>query len=128
MSVEDLRVVVSVDFGTTYSGFAYSHIQNPNAKVHVSFPGHIAPKTNTVLQYNENWEVECWGHAALAREPSKRKKSKAIDSHPVELFKLHLADIDYTKKPKLPAEISYKDAITDFLKEMEKANKIIHYC
>ncbi|CAG8435969.1 8613_t:CDS:10 [Ambispora gerdemannii] len=122
MNVEDLRVVVAVDFGTTYSGFAYSHMKNPNVKVHSSFPGHFSPKTNTVLQYDNKWKVDCWGYAALAREPSKKKKSRVTDSRPVELFKLHLADIDHFKKPKLPTEIDYKTAIADFLKEMEKAN------
>jgi hypothetical protein len=51
------------------------------------------------------------------------------DVNPVELFKLHLVDLDnldkdkrFNKpdKPYLPPNIDYKKAITDYLREMGK--------
>ncbi|KAG9293843.1 hypothetical protein G9A89_019181 [Geosiphon pyriformis] len=121
-SSEDFRVVVAIDFGTTCSGFAYSHRINPDVMVHNSFPGLIVPKTNTVLQYDSDWKVNAWGFAALAKEPSRRDRN-AIDPAPVELFKLHLADMSEEKKPKMPIGLNFRTAITDFLSEMQKLIK-----
>ncbi|KAG9293840.1 hypothetical protein G9A89_019178 [Geosiphon pyriformis] len=132
ISSEDFRVVVAIDFGTTCSGrnaflevfnsFAYSHRINPDVMVHNSFPGQIAPKTNTVLQYDSDWKVNAWGFAALAKEPSRRER-RPIDHPPVELFKLHLADMSEEKKPKMPIGLNFRTAITDFLSEMQKLIK-----
>ncbi|KAG9293789.1 hypothetical protein G9A89_019127 [Geosiphon pyriformis] len=122
MSFEDFRVVVAIDFGTTCSGFAYSHKINPDVMVHSSFPGQIAPKTNTVLQYDKDWKVKSWGYKALAAEPSRRDR-RVIDPPPVELFKLHLADINEEKKPKIPDGLNFRTAIIDFLCEMQKLIK-----
>ena len=29
MALQDIRIFVAIDFGTTYSGFAYVHKENP---------------------------------------------------------------------------------------------------
>ncbi|CAG8435939.1 8607_t:CDS:2 [Ambispora gerdemannii] len=119
MSVKDFRVVVAIDFGTTCSGFAYSHTENHDTAVHSLFPGHTASKTNTVLEYDNNWKAINWGFPALVKAQSRRKKA-SVNSRPVELFKLHLADIDEESKPYLPRGLNYKTAITDFLNKMQK--------
>ncbi|RGB33603.1 hypothetical protein C1646_815930 [Rhizophagus diaphanus] len=123
----DIRVVVGIDFGTTYSGFSYTHISHPIIITNEEWPEKMGQlKTNTVLKYkDENFEeVDCWGYPAL----HKSHKS------PIELFKLHLGDIPESEKPYLPSKLSYKKAITDYLREIvpaefpERSKKILREC
>ncbi|CAG8482225.1 10331_t:CDS:2, partial [Paraglomus occultum] len=68
---KDVRVVVGLDFGTTFSGFAYAHTTNPN-NVETNDTWHnrkALVKTNTALLYDEKWNVTQWGAAALASKP-----------------------------------------------------------
>lgn len=56
---------------------------------------------------------------------AKRQRKKDRTSNPpkpIELFKLHLGDIPEEKKPILPPSLSYKKAISDYLREMGKLN------
>ncbi|GBC14279.2 hypothetical protein GLOIN_2v1855381 [Rhizophagus irregularis DAOM 181602=DAOM 197198] len=116
------RVVVSIDFGTTYSGFAYAHKIDNEIITNDTWPDQIGPlKTNTALQYDKNFKnVVEWGFPALAKNQKKVKgKSKnQTASKPVEHFKLHLSNIPDNEKPVLPKGINYKKAITDYLKCM----------
>ncbi|CAG8778073.1 9192_t:CDS:10, partial [Gigaspora margarita] len=128
---EDIRVVVGVDFGTTYSGFAYAFIQENKEKTEIvvneEWGNFKSPnKTNTVLQYDETYRVVVnWGEGALSSEPTKRKKFKL--PKPVEYFKFYLGDdVPEEKKPNLPQEITFEKAITDFLREMAEAASV--YC
>ncbi|CAG8562804.1 uncharacterized protein OCT59_009876 [Rhizophagus irregularis] len=114
----DIRVVVGLDFGTTYSGFTYCHVSDDNNLVtNDQWPGEIGQlKTNTVLQYDEHYRnVESWGYPALSKRPNKKKKTKN-GSNPVELFKLHLGKLLDNLKPELP--VNYKKAITDYFREI----------
>ncbi|RIA82723.1 hypothetical protein C1645_809496 [Glomus cerebriforme] len=124
---ENIRAVVGLDFGTTYSGFAYCHInENKNICSNDSWHGEVGQlKTNTVLQYDDKYKkVKLWGAPALAKRPNRRKKGHNDEGHkPVELFKLHLGDMLDEFKPKLPVE--YKKAITDYLREIGKVIKEI---
>ncbi|CAB5390996.1 unnamed protein product [Rhizophagus irregularis] len=117
----DYRVIVSIDFGTTYSGFAYTHIKNKEKEIftHTDWQDYAGRfKTPTVLLYDDGLKsVQSWGFSALPKRP-KRKKEKAI---PVELFKLHLGNM--TNKPSLPKGLDYKRAITDYLHEFGKIVK-----
>ncbi|RIA79239.1 hypothetical protein C1645_841196 [Glomus cerebriforme] len=134
MSLKDFRAVVAIDFGTTYSGFAYANRINPDITVNESWPGQrktrlTMPKTNTVLQYNtsssnpKKWTVNCWGFPALAQEPVKRARrqtSEVNNMKPVELFKLHLADnLRNYEKPYLPKGLDFEKAISDYLAQMK---------
>ncbi|CAG8600929.1 6199_t:CDS:2 [Diversispora eburnea] len=117
----DIRVVISIDFGTTYSGYAYSNKQNPEHITNDVWPERIGQlKTNSVLQYSDSKfsQVSEWGFPALAQKPSRRNQKKN-GSKPVELFKLHLGSMPDSEKPTLPKGLDYKKAITDYLKEME---------
>ncbi|CAG8701275.1 6424_t:CDS:2 [Acaulospora morrowiae] len=116
----DIRVVVAIDFGTTYSGFAYAHKQNPEIITNDVWPEVIGTiKTNTVLQYDEKYKnVQEWGYPALAKRPQRKGRSKNVVYKPVELFKLHLGDIPESEKRPLPKGLDYKKAITDYLREM----------
>ncbi|KAF0384492.1 hsp70 family protein [Gigaspora margarita] len=118
---ENIRVVVGVEFGTTYSGFAYAYVQENKEKIEIvvneEWGGFKSPnKTNTALQYDENYRaVVNWGAGALSPEPTRRKRYKL--PKPVEYFQLYLiVDVPEEKKPKLPQEITFEKAIADFVK------------
>ncbi|CAG8845339.1 21613_t:CDS:1, partial [Racocetra persica] len=101
-------------------GFAFIHThENEQLCTNETWPGEIGRlKTNTVLQYDDQFDhVEFWGYPALAKRP-KRKKSSQYEFKPVELFKLHLGNLFEDMKPKLP--VDYKKAITDYLREIGK--------
>lgn len=105
-----------------YQGFSFAYIKPEKEKIEIvvndNWLGIKGPmKTNTVLQYDEDYEdVIAWGAKALAGEPSKKAKNN--QPRPVELFKLHLGDVPESKKPKLPDGITPERAITDYLREM----------
>ncbi|CAG8544704.1 19684_t:CDS:2, partial [Racocetra fulgida] len=104
-------------------GFAFVHThENEQLCTNETWPGEIGRlKTNTVLQYDDQFDhVEFWGYPALAKRP-KRKKNPQYEFKPVELFKLHLGNLFEDMKPKLP--VDYKKAITDYLREIGKLIK-----
>ncbi|KAF0384494.1 actin-like ATPase domain-containing protein [Gigaspora margarita] len=117
-----------IDFGTTYSGFAYAYIQENKEKIEIvvneEWGNFKSPnKTNTALQYDETYRaVVNWGASALSSEPTRRKRYKL--PKPVEYFKFYLGDdVPEEKKTKLPQEVPFEKAITDFLHEMGKIMK-----
>ncbi|RIB03890.1 hypothetical protein C2G38_734848 [Gigaspora rosea] len=125
--LEDIRVVVGIDFGTTFSGFAYANKLTSEIELHTGWPGKEREKTNTVLIYDNSCkEVLKWGYQALTYVPKKNKKSiKELGSpqnhHVIERFKLHLDDkLRADEKPCLPQNLNYKRAIIDYLKKMKE--------
>ncbi|PKC17240.1 actin-like ATPase domain-containing protein [Rhizophagus irregularis] len=116
--LKEVRVVVGFDFGTTYSGFTLYHVDDDDIgdiKTNSEWPGELGKfKTNTVLQYKEDFEeVELWGYPALYKKPNRR--SGGDETKPVELFKLQIGNCLEKFKPKLPEPLTYKQAITDYL-------------
>jgi len=77
-------------------------------------------KTNTVLQYDNEWKVSKWGNPALAERPKKKKLFAQSEARPVELFKLHLGNMANDKKPRLPKGLDYRKAIKDYLKKLNE--------
>ncbi|PKC05582.1 actin-like ATPase domain-containing protein [Rhizophagus irregularis] len=120
----DIRVVVAIDFGTTFSGFAYANRSSPEIITNDTWPQQIGPlKTNTVLQYDSNCQnVIKWGNPALAQRQSRRSRDSS-SSKTVELFKLHLGNIPQNEKPSLPSQLDYEKAISDYLHELGKLIK-----
>ncbi|CAG8598974.1 10727_t:CDS:2, partial [Ambispora leptoticha] len=80
-------------------------------------------KTPTVLQYDEDWNVLQWGQIALVEKPVRSPSTQRAESHPVELFKLHLSSLRSWEKPWLPEGLDHVKAITDYLTEMQKIIK-----
>ncbi|RIA97895.1 hypothetical protein C1645_210153 [Glomus cerebriforme] len=116
----DIRVVVGIDFGTTYSGFSFAHLSNSIIATNDEWPDQIGQlKTNTVLKYDNDGfkSVEYWGYPALT------KTSKRKEDNPIELFKLHLSNMPESKKPYLPPNLHYHKAIADYLRELGKQIK-----
>ncbi|CAI2179278.1 13254_t:CDS:2 [Funneliformis geosporum] len=117
----DIRIVLAIDFGTTYSGYAYAHVASPD-RILVKddwdgVEGRL--KLPTVIKYKENSydSIELWGYRALARRPSKKEKANPKSSKPVERFKLHLSK-SLKEKPFLPDNLNYKKVITDYLNKL----------
>ncbi|CAB4400859.1 unnamed protein product [Rhizophagus irregularis] len=123
----DIRAVIAIDFGTTFSGFAYSNRADPEIITNDVWPQQIGVmKTNTVLQYDSNYQnVIKWGNPALAQKQSKhaRKNKDLSSSKTVELFKLHLGNIPQNEKPPLPYQLNYEKVISDYLRELGKLIK-----
>ncbi|CAB4437226.1 unnamed protein product [Rhizophagus irregularis] len=119
--VNDIRVIVGLDFGSTYSGFSLYHVDSDDIKTNNEWPGDMGKfKTNTVLQYDDDYkDVKSWGQQALYRKPNKKSKDKEMK--PVELFKLYLGNCLEKHRPKLP--VDYKKAISDYLCEIGKVIK-----
>ncbi|CAI2174174.1 6280_t:CDS:2 [Funneliformis geosporum] len=118
----EYRVVVGIDFGTTYSGFAYAHKKAPREIFpYIDWPEFSGRfKTPTALLYDEGFKnLKAWGFPALAERPTRRNKNTT--SKPVERFKLHLGKME--NKPPLPNGLDYKKAITDYLRELSKLIK-----
>ncbi|RGB23935.1 hypothetical protein C1646_773786 [Rhizophagus diaphanus] len=117
--MENILVIVGIDFGTTFTGFSYCHVASENKDIvtNEQWPDDVGKfKTNTVLQYDKEFsKVVQWGKPALAKRP-KRKNDNKNETKPVELFKLHLGNLSGNLKPKLP--INYKKAIIDYLTEV----------
>ncbi|CAG8458234.1 9555_t:CDS:2 [Gigaspora rosea] len=125
--MEDIRVVVGIDFGTTNSGFAFAHKERPEeSETNSTWPGNKGIfKTPTALQYDSKYEkVTAWGVKALVEFQEDAESSDDDDnnqlSRPVELFKLHLFNLKDEDKPWLPPELDYKQAIKDYLTEIRK--------
>ncbi|KAG9298807.1 hypothetical protein G9A89_015828 [Geosiphon pyriformis] len=117
MNADDIRAVVAIDFGTTFSGFAYAHKANREIETNCQWPGNQGTlKTNTALRYDQDSNLIAWGEAALIQTPEKKKKTKI--EYTIELFKLHLTEME--NKPYLPAGMNYKKPICDYLKSMYK--------
>ncbi|UZO18631.1 uncharacterized protein OCT59_009943 [Rhizophagus irregularis] len=121
-NVHDIRVVVGL--GT---GFSYRHTASANQEVctNTEWSGYSSRfKTNTVLQYDDNFEkVTEWGKLAFAKK-AERKNMDKDEPKSVGLFKLHLGSfgkLDDDLKPKIP--VDYKKAIADYLREMGKLIK-----
>ncbi|CAB5350225.1 unnamed protein product [Rhizophagus irregularis] len=100
-SVEDARVVIGIDFGTTFSGFSFAYIKPEKEKIEIvvndNWLGIKGPmKTNTVLQYDEDYEdVIAWGAKALAGEPSKKAKNNQPRPVIKDEIKRYWSNIDF---------------------------------
>ncbi|GIQ87358.1 heat shock protein 70 family protein [Kipferlia bialata] len=102
---QEVKLIVGLDFGTAYSGYAISHKLKPEeAEGFYNWPGQPEPyaKTLTALYYEEQadgtFEATAWGFPAR-KKATMRKKSNSLvirRSMCVERFKLLL---DETEQP-----------------------------
>ncbi|RIA90019.1 hypothetical protein C1645_849873 [Glomus cerebriforme] len=126
----NIRVVAAIDFGTTFSGLAYAYKSNPS-KIFVynawqEYAHCLNYKTPTVLKYDKSFKVESWGYSALTAPRNQNKKSKNINKDEAkyaEKFKLRLCKMEGKDKSQLPKGLSFKTAITDYLKKMGEVLK-----
>lgn len=129
------RVVVALDFGTTYSGFAFAFKASPrDIYTHEVWPGSELRnycKTKTELYYSRdskgNLTLKSWGCKASADQFSEqtnlKKDGGLAAGELVTKFKLHLADAGNgqgSSAPHLPVPLTLKIAITDYLRELSR--------
>ena len=136
------RLVVGLDFGTTFSGFAYAHITEPDM-VYTFFDYNKAGgagkpycKTLTASYYKKvggTWQFKSWGYPARAEcardiQALRKQRARGSSSNAIQStvgtydtrFKLHLAGRDLggsTAQP-LPPGLTVNVVITDYLREM----------
>ncbi|CAB5381591.1 unnamed protein product [Rhizophagus irregularis] len=122
--INDTRILVAIDFGTTYSSFAYVHKENQETVVvNYSWPGKEGvPKAPTALQYDEEYKnVTSWGNLALEEDPDGiPDNTEGQRPRPVELFKFHISNLSKKELPWLPPQLHYTKAIEDYLTQMRK--------
>lgn len=126
---EFIRLVIAIDFGTSYSGYAYAFTDDRKIFISTEWPGAPAPypKTLTNLLYSpygtiEN-EKEDWGWLARQRLAKLRLERKANEYHLFKNFKMELhesKDRDTNKGPRLSAANGRNffviDLIADYLR------------
>lgn len=134
------RVAVGLDFGTTFSGFAYAHISEPS-KVFTFYEwpeqasggGQPYCKTQTSLYYSKddnNIKLESWGWPALVeyRKALSTLRSKHLRAPPLKVgefvtkFKLKLASHGDQRlsAEALPDKLTARMLITDYLREISQ--------
>ena len=139
-SVSEPKVVVGLDFGTAFSGFAFAHVSEPD-KIFTFFDypkaGGEKPycKTLTASYYKKQtdgvgkYHLKSWGYSARAdyerdimaarRQirsggPSNSSLLPNVGIY-ISKLKLHLASSSVTK---LPPWLTVEALITDYLREM----------
>ncbi|GBC02372.1 hypothetical protein RclHR1_00460010 [Rhizophagus clarus] len=105
--MNDYRVVIGINLGTTHSGFSYSYMSPSNICIHSEWKDGIGHKVPTILYYDDVYKnVRSWGFPR-----------PTFGGKPVELFKLLLG--------KMENELSllHEKAIIDYLHELSKIIK-----
>ncbi|CAB4421890.1 unnamed protein product [Rhizophagus irregularis] len=100
MDLQEIKILVAIDFGTTYSSFAYVSKENPE---------------NIII--NSSWP----GREVGVALPDYMVDNSEERSHPIKLFKLHLLNLRKKRKkelPWMPPQLNYKKAIEDYLTQM----------
>ena len=145
---EPPRVIVAIDFGTTFSGFAFALVSDPK-NIYPNYDWTDAPvpyaKTKTVLAYNlaENCgrnkrrrdpELASWGWPAflahkerLATGNARYTGASAAGGNSgygfCERFKLYLSHQHRGGQiPALPEGVTVQSAIADYLRALGKKN------
>lgn len=126
MSSPEASVVVAIDFGTTFSGFAFAHKAKPSS-IYSAFScpdtGRTQCKTNTQLYYSKERPtsqlvLQSWGATAFIDST----QAEASSGEHITKFKLHLAGNQYgpNSANPLPGTLSLHQVITDYLREISK--------
>jgi len=121
--------IIGVDFGTTYSGFAFARVDAPDdIRIEENWPGQqqatgsVYQKTKTCVLYKDG-ELVSWGwEAEMAALDMKQKEFKSSNTQLLERFKLCLAE-GKREAPNLPAGVSVEDVIQHYLKHISTLAK-----
>ncbi|XP_024372381.1 uncharacterized protein [Physcomitrium patens] len=125
-----IRWVVGLDFGTTYSGYAYTKVVGNDQSVYVNYEwpcdssGRFYCKNLTGLYYQRiRGPLECmsWGHRARSDHLSDKKPGVATqDGHYLSRFKLLLkGDLnDPELRSSIPYPLTVNQVIADYLKRI----------
>ncbi|CAK9194880.1 unnamed protein product [Sphagnum jensenii] len=140
-SVSEARVVVGLDFGTTYSGYAFAHKSRPQdiftycewegapPKPYSKTASDIYYKPAGFVTANGNFQYSSWGYPALAEfqrdsvvaARTGRAHSSAVVGTYLTRFKLHLADMNAgppLSASVLPEGVTVNRVISDYLRHI----------
>ncbi len=127
MSLESIRVVVAIDFGTSRSGFAYAFTVDRKVIGWTDWPGQSTayPKTLTQLLYSPEGEVLEWGYLAPQRMAELRREADAAKYHLLRNFKmeLHESTARSYRGPLIKQggrEYAVVDVISDYLRLLKE--------
>lgn len=118
-----MAVVVGLDFGTTFSGYAFARESVPDdIRVEETWPGQqqaagrIYQKTKTCILFQDG-SLKDWGwEAELAGLELSHREFHASQVQLLERFKLCLADDKQDGAPNLPKGVTAEGVIQHFLK------------
>ena len=121
--------IIGLDFGTTYSGFAFARVDVPDdIRVEENWPaqlqaiGSVYQKTKTCVLY-KGGKLVSWGwEAEMAASDMKQKEFKSSNTQLLERFKLCLAE-GKPDAPNLPAGVGAEDVIQHYLKDISALAK-----
>ncbi|KAL1927813.1 hypothetical protein VTP01DRAFT_3634 [Rhizomucor pusillus] len=116
--LSDYRVVVGIDFGTTFSGAAYGFVSSDEITDITNWPKQSSiryPKTPTMSLYNRvDKTLAMWGNAARLE---KNKTPPSGDYLFLQQYKLYLDDrLDGVFQP-IPGGFNPISVIADYLRE-----------
>jgi hypothetical protein len=128
---DTFSVAISIDFGTTYSGYAYcfvAHTKQGDIYKNTDWNtlvGQKSPyvKTPTYLLYEGN-KFDSWGYKAKKRLVELRQQGSASNYHFIEKFKtelFHRHKVDENGEPYLEDDgekFSIVDLVADYLREI----------
>ncbi len=92
--INQFRVVVGIDFGTSRSGYAYAFTEDKRIVGRTEWPAQPVPysKTLTHLLYTPDNEVEAWGYEARVKLAELRKSKSAREYSFFRNFKMSLRE------------------------------------
>ncbi|OZJ04227.1 hypothetical protein BZG36_02962 [Bifiguratus adelaidae] len=116
LDIDEYKVILGYDFGTTFTGCSYAYYQNEEIVDITKWPrssAHYYPKTPTLTVYKKSdpTKVVAWGNAAkyiMARPDSKNH---------IQLSKFKLNLDESLHRPPLENGITVVDGIADYLRE-----------
>ncbi|KAI8604209.1 hypothetical protein EDD21DRAFT_301152 [Dissophora ornata] len=112
---DEYPLLVAIDFGTTFSGVAYSFKSNGDVIEMTSWPqqANLYGKVPTVSAYSkENDRMHSWGYAAKAAMLTPAGRNLDL----LQKFKLFLDNDLAPYLPPLPRTINPQNAISDYLR------------
>lgn len=106
-SEESIKVTAAIDFGTTYSGIAYSHFYNKEAIYFPFWPdGSTSKKVPTAILLDQNAKFLAFGQDAITKYIEKHEEDdEAVNNYflfhrfKMELYKEKVATVYYVSKP-----------------------------
>lgn len=124
---KNFLLVVSIDLGTSRSGFAYVFRSDEKIFGWTEWSGQPAPypKTASHLLYSPSGEVVAWGWQAKIKLADLRKNKQAeqytfIDNFKMELHKKENMTVDGLCITRNGRKFLVVDIISDYLKELKK--------
>ncbi|KAL3878480.1 hypothetical protein ACJMK2_030825 [Sinanodonta woodiana] len=101
-------LTAAIDFGTTYSGYAFSFAANPKEVFTFNWKEqHV--KTPSVIMLDSDWEPDAFGYEAEQKYVNLLNKEDADGYYYFEKFKMQLYNITELQKKELNRDMEIED-------------------